>query len=74
MSLALTNTVAAVEFKPGEILRTADAYSGYPDTRRLVRDRHDLGRTFVGSMLSSNVMNDVGLFLNASLLFNLMID
>ncbi|MCJ1401803.1 hypothetical protein MMC11_005020 [Xylographa trunciseda] len=58
ISLALTNTVSTVEFKPREILRTVDAYSGWPDTRRLPRDRHDIGRTFVGSVLSSNVMND----------------
>ncbi|MCJ1285441.1 hypothetical protein MMC26_004781 [Xylographa opegraphella] len=58
ISLALTNTIAAVEFKPSEILRTADAYSGYADVRRLTQDRHDVGRTFIGSMISRNVMND----------------
>ncbi|MCJ1438921.1 hypothetical protein MMC27_008311 [Xylographa pallens] len=58
VSLALTNTVASVKFKPCEILRTADAYSGCPDTRRLSQDRHDIGRTFGGSMISPNVMND----------------
>ncbi|MCJ1394492.1 hypothetical protein MMC18_007370 [Xylographa bjoerkii] len=56
--LALTNTVSTVEFKPCEILRTADAFAEWPDARHLSRDRHDIGRTFVGSTLSSNVMND----------------
>ena len=68
VSLALTNTVAAVEFKPSEILRTADAYSECPDVRRLSRDRHDICKTFVGSMISTNVMNDVGIPQNAPLL------
>ena len=56
-----------MEFRPLEILRTADAYSGCPDTRRLSQDRHDIGRTFVSSMISPNVMNDVGLCVNSLL-------